>query len=278
MRRALVALGLLVVACSHHDVDPAARLRFVKDKKTLRDVDVATLEQSIPPEDVSVYDPEYGKTKRLTVLPLAAVVERGFGGDAARLRDKEFVLRAADGYTVPIDGARLLETGGALAIADRDVKGWEPVGERHVDPGPLRVVWLGAAQRDAATYPRPWQLVAIEEARFEDVFPHTVPAGQAADSPAMRGFALFRRDCIHCHAVNREGGHVGPDLNVPRSIVEYRPIAQIRQYIKDPESFRYTLMPPHPGLGDADLDALIAYFQVMKTQKHDTAPKQPPGP
>ncbi len=271
MRRVAFAALLALVACSHRDVDPAARLAFIRDGKPLRTLSVADLERTATPRDVAVYDPEYDKQKHLSVLPLAAVVEQGFGADAKSLAAQEFVLRAADGYTVPIDGARLMEKGGALAVADLDVKGWEAVGARHVDPGPLRVVWLAPGQRDADAYPRPWQLVAVEQARFESVFPHTVPSGQPPGSPAMRGFGLFRRDCIHCHAINREGGHVGPDLNVPRSIVEYRPITQIRQYIRNPQAFRYSVMPPHPGLGDADLDALIAYFQVMATQKFDSA-------
>lgn len=275
MRRAGFVALFALVACSHRDVDPAARLRFVRDGKPLATLTVADLERAAKPKDVAVYDPEYDKLKHLTVLPLAAVVKRGFGEDDATLAGKEFVLRAADGYTVPIEGSRLLEDGGALAIADLDVSGWEPVGPRHVDPGPLRVVWLGAGQRDANSYPRPWQLVAIEQARFESVFPHTVPAGQTPGSPAMRGFALFRRDCIHCHAMNREGGHIGPDLNVPQSIVEYRPIAQIRQFIRNPQSFRYSVMPPHPGLSDGDLDDLIAYFQVMAKQKSDSASSRP---
>ena len=70
--------------------------------------------------------------------------------------------------------------------------------------------------------------------------------------------------------MNREGGRVGPELNVPQSIVEYRPEAQIRAYIRDPKTFRYGNMPAHPSLTDADLDDLISYFKAMKAQKHDT--------
>ena len=56
---------------------------------------------------------------------------------------------------------------------------------------------------------------------------------------------------------------------MPRSIVEYRPVAQIKAYIRNPTTFRYGKMPAHPDLSDADLDALIAYFRAMSRAKHD---------
>jgi hypothetical protein len=56
---------------------------------------------------------------------------------------------------------------------------------------------------------------------------------------------------------------------VPQSVVEYRPGEQIRAYIRDPRAFRYGNMPAHPGLNDADLDGLLAYFTTMKDHKND---------
>jgi cytochrome c1 len=77
-----------------------------------------------------------------------------------------------------------------------------------------------------------------------------------------------------CHAVNGEGGTVGPDLNIPQSIVEYRPdVAQLKAYIKNPATFRYGQMPSNDYLSDEDLDALVAYFRAMKDRKHDERKK-----
>jgi mono/diheme cytochrome c family protein len=111
--------------------------------------------------------------------------------------------------------------------------------------------------------------VEIEIVDFAAKFPHVPPPGAANGSPAQRGFAIFRASCIACHAINGEGGRVGPELNVPRSIVEYREPVQLKEFIRDPRSFRYTSMPSHPELTDADLDALVAYFTHMRAHKHD---------
>ena len=173
------------------------------------------------------------------------------------------MLHARDGYAVPIEGARLAHDDAYLAIDDVEIPGFAPIGPRGVSPAPAYLVWKGSAYQDLDAYPRPWQVTEIELVERKSLFPHLLPQAQPADSPAMRGYTLFRGRCVHCHAINREGGSMGPDLNVPQSIVAYRPEQQIRDYIRNPLTFRYGVMPANPDLTDADLDALIAYFHVM---------------
>ena len=253
-----------------------AALTFSIEGQALRSLSRDELVAGVPPVTFTAFDPYYNKPKTFRALPLRPLLELGFAGKQVALEESHFVLRAADGYTVPIEGKRLLEGGAHLAIDDLDVSdGWQPIGPRQADPGPFYLVWSGKEQQDLETHPRPWQLVAIEISSFERTFPRTVPSGLAANSPALAGFALFRQQCIHCHAINRQGGSVGPELNVPQSIVEYRPAEQIKAYIKNPLSFRYGNMPPHPGLTDADLDALLAYFVAMSERKQD--PEGAPG-
>lgn len=274
LARLLAALLLLAgsggrAAAASYPVE----LRFLRDGAPPRTVGLADLIRHCTVETVSLDDPYYQARKSFRACPLAQVLALGFGEPVATLRGKTVVFRARDGYAKPAAGALVGEAGGYLAFADAermrgDDPGWQPIDRKQVDPGPFYVVWTGP-QQDPAHYPWPYQLSEIEIAPLERLYPHIVPSTAPPGSPARAGYAIFKTECIACHAINGEGGTVGPELNVPRSIVEYRPEEQIKQYIRDPLAFRHTSMPPHPHLSDRQLDDLIAYFATMRTLKHD---------
>lgn len=250
------------------------QLRFVRPGAAPVVLSAEALAARCGARTITVDDPYYGQRKRYRACPLAAVLTLGFGAPIGDFAGQTVFFRARDGYAKPAPPALLAEDGGFLAFADADHArgddpGWQPIDRKQADPGPFYVVWTGAGQQDAHRYPWPYQLVEIEIAPIETLYPHIAPSGLPPDAPAWAGYRIFTAQCIACHAINREGGTVGPELNVPRSIVEYRPAEQIRAYIRDPASFRYTSMPPHPALSDADLDALVAYFTAMKDRKHD---------
>lgn len=269
-----VALALSF-GCARTQV-PAGELVFKKLDAPQRTLSLAALADHVSPRKVETKDPFYKQTKRFVAFPLSALLAFALDEPVESLKKQSFLLRAADGYAVPIEGARLLHDDAFLAIDDADVPGFAPIGPRGVSPAPAYLVWQGEGYQNLDAYPRPWQLTEIELVERERLFPHLVPQGQASDSPAMRGYSLFRGRCVHCHALNREGGSMGPDLNVPQSIVAYRPQPQIRAYIRNPLTFRYSVMPANPDLTDADLDALIAYFEVMSKQPYD--PQGKPSP
>jgi mono/diheme cytochrome c family protein len=280
MRACAVVVTLVAVLCGRGGAawgDDASdtTLSFLREGAVVKTLDRAALERACHVATVTIDDPYYGRAKHFRACPLAEVLTIGFGSlDEAAAADSDVFFRARDGYVKPASMAHVREAGGYLAFADADRMhgddaGWEPIDRKQVDPGPYYVVWENPAVHDPNRYPWPYQLVAIELASFAQRYPHTAPAGLAADAPAWKGFTIFRTECIACHAINGEGGTIGPELNVPQSVVEYRPAEQLKAYIRKPETFRYTSMPPHEHLSAADLDALIAYFRAMRDRKHD---------
>jgi mono/diheme cytochrome c family protein len=273
---ALTTLG--PASCKPKGPDASGeKLVFLDEGKVVTELTLGELESKIPSETFTAFDPYYGRPKTFRALPFDKVLALGFPGKT--LAERELLLKAKDGYTVPMRPSLVAEHGSYVAIADVDVPAWEPIGPQRATPAPAYFVWKEPAQQDLESHPRPWQLATIEIMRFEVKFPHTVPTGELETSAAFAGFRIYRERCVRCHAMNREGGRVGPELNVPLNVLEYRPEAQVRAYIKNPLTFRYGNMPPHPDLGEKDLDALIAYFGAMKTRKFDPdAAKNPPAP
>ncbi len=262
-----VALAAVTAACSKaKEDDPQAVLTFVEGGKELRTLSLKSLAHDIATEQVQGYDPYYNKDKRFRALPLKRILQLGFPG-VSDLEQKEFILRAKDGYAAYFRGSLATDEGAYVAFEDQDVAGWEPIGPQKANPAPFYVVWSKPEQKNLETHPRPWQLAKIEMVRFDEAYPHTSPGPLADGAPAALGYRIFRDQCFKCHAINREGGRVGPELNVPQNILEYRPEPQVRAYIKNPGTFRFSNMPAHPDLKEADLDALIAYLGAMKEKK-----------
>jgi mono/diheme cytochrome c family protein len=274
MRRELAFVGIVAIAaCSkktepQRSADTSATLTFTKDGTELRALTLAELTKSIPSETVAGWDPYYKKEKRFHAVPLKRVLDVGFAGESD-LAGKEFILRAKDGYAVYFRGALAIEEGGYVAFEDLDVAAWEPIGPQQANPAPFYVIWKKPEQAELEAHPRPWQLAKIEMLRFDAAYPHTSPGELPETDLAVVGYHLFRDRCFKCHAINREGGRVGPDLNVPQNVLEYRAEDQVRAYVKNPLAFRYSNMPAHPDLTDQNLDALVAYLRAMKARKHD---------
>ncbi|MBM4245531.1 MAG: cytochrome c [Deltaproteobacteria bacterium] len=275
LRIGVFVLAVLVLAgLAGHAVAEDAVLEFARDGAVVRRLDRAALEKGCGVATVELEDPYYGRRMAYVACPLAKVLEMGFGEASQQLAAHDYLLRARDGYVKPATGRRLMEPGGGLALADaRREKageaGWAPIDRKQVDPAPFYVVWSQPGQQDTNVYPWPYQLVRIEVGSIAAAYPEIVPRTAAAGSEAWRGFDTFKGECVACHAINGQGGKVGPELNVPQSIVEYRPAEQIKAYVYDPETFRHTSMPAHRHLTPAQLDELVAYFRAMSTLKRD---------
>jgi cytochrome c2 len=97
-----------------------------------------------------------------------------------------------------------------------------------------------------------------------------LPPDGASDA-AISGFTAFRMHCSRCHAVNGDGGTIGPDLNFPVNPVEHREAEWLRRWIDDPSAIVATTRMPrlNPALPDreATIEHLLAYLEAMAQSK-----------
>lgn len=244
------------------------RLEFLRSDRRVSVFTLSEIKALLKPAEVGLADPFYGgRPKRYAAFPLKALLDLGFGAGWREWPESEGTLRALDGYESFADAQRLAEEGGYVAFDDLDREGWEPIGHKKADPGPFYVFWTGKDQTMANAYPWPWQLSAIRLSRFEEQYGRVFPKGAAPGSPALRGYEVFRQQCFRCHAIDRQGGIIGPDLGAPRNIVSYLPEGYLREFIRAPSKFRHSNMPDHEHLTDTDLDTLLAYFRHLAGKK-----------
>ena len=225
------------------------------------ELSLEALEAKLPASEVRVRSSMFEGVRNYAGFPIQAVLDLAFGD---RWHDPDYshiAFIALDGYVGISELSRFNEQGGYLAFRDLDVgAGWAPVGSRQSDPGPFFLLWTGSGQTTTKGYPWPWQVASINLLRFADQYPEVVPAAVQGDDPVYQGFSLFRERCLRCHAMNQQGGRIGPDLNAPQSITAYRSERMIKSYIRAPSQYRYTHMPDHRDLTDRDLDNLYRYF------------------
>ncbi len=225
--------------------------------------------------DVTVDDDNLKQRLTFKAIPLAALL-RGMPVTA----DASATTAASDGYIshLPmrllladsVDGPRAW-----LAVENPDSP-WPTL--KGQDIGPFRLIWTVPAGRATSVINESlWtysivriDITALPAERFAAIRPAaSLPAG----GTVARGFATFQRVCFSCHSLNRVGdAHLGPDLNVPYSPVEYLGDDKLARLIRDPQSLRWwpnarMSAIDKKTLSDADLKDLLAYLHHMAGRK-----------
>jgi hypothetical protein len=247
-----------------------------------RALSLSELKRALKPQTMTVQDyADYdGATKTYEgfllkdVLNYAGLAQAG--GDVVR-------LEALDGFASRLAFDKLQAPQPVGLIAFREVgqaEGWEMVkkGSGLVSPGPYYLVWAGAdgpASDEARKRPWPYQLATIRVVDFKKTYNLIYPENVAENDPIYRGFDLFARGgydgspCLDCHALNQQGGTVGPELNIPKNITEYRDDSFLVAWIKNSKSFRVSsdMAAFENRLTDAQIQDILAYLRWMRDRK-----------
>jgi len=278
-RRVILLVVAWVVGAA---AQASGELRFERHSEPLTELSTAAMEAAVPPATVRVFDPYEEREIAFEAIPFAAILDTVY---TPSWRDEEEVLfTCRDGYQPTIPVERVVDHAAWLAFGRRDQASFSLAkresGElRRVDLAPYYLVWENledSSVRYDGDYGWPYQLVAVDLIRVATRFPRMVPpAGASAEAKA--GFTAFRTHCSRCHAINGEGGTVGPELNVPVNPVEVRDREWLRRWIDDPAAILPTARMPrlNPALPDREriVSEVIAYLDAMSRDKRPPAGK-----
>ena len=149
---------------------------------------------------------------------------------------------------------------------------WPALPGKTASAGPFYLVWQDPERSAISSEQWPYQLASLTEVespahRWPQI---VVDSSLPSDAPARRGQAVFTTQCLPCHRMKGGGAAVvGPDLGQPMNPVQYFTPKGLRGVIRDPKAVRTWPQQQMPGfdatmIGDADLDALIAYLAHMR--------------
>ncbi len=212
-------------------------------------------------------DPVYHKNKKFNVLPLQALLEKYSSLKSLNPAELKVIFECEDGYKPEMSLEKLLAAKAFLAVSDVDApKGreWEQIFKdgHEMKAEPFYVVYEGVSPKDGE-YKWPYNLVKIHFAPLNE----DVAALKPKDQTAMAGYELYKNRCQTCHAINKIGGKMGPELNYPKSVTEYWKKDDLVAFILNPVSYRNEVKMPKLELKPAEATEIVTYLSYMSEHK-----------
>ncbi len=209
------------------------------------------------------FDPLAKTKKQYKAYPLkenlAQIIPNEMFNDSLQL-----IFHCTDGYSPSIPLSTLSMHSAFLAYADtkslEEGKQWPDslIDKYH----PFYIVWT--TQDNDHTLPWAYGVYELNLDLFEEEYKLAFPK----DEKYIEGFNLFQENCIKCHSVNKTGGQVGPEFNVPKNITEYWKKEDVWKFVSNPQSYRYnSKMPKIEGLDSNAFDKIYNYLEYMKSHK-----------
>jgi len=270
--RAILLIALLLVATHSYAKETRPDLSIVDiqgTKHVLTEDDFRQLQL----DSIVVLDPVYNKHKRYAGYWLSDILT------LARIHpDPNTVLTftALDGYKASIAIADVVQSGAKAFVAIEDLDkadGWEKLqhGKEWISPGPYYLVWQTPMidVTPSIKLPWPYQIAEISihkpDEGLEKLFANSNDKSESVTS----GYKVFQQNCMACHSLNLQGGVVGPELNVPKNILEYEDRKFLKDFISDPSSYRARSKMPafNSTLTPQEIDDVLDYLAWMGKHK-----------
>ena len=219
------------------------------------------------PQDTQItitYDHFFKQAKRFKAYSLAAILKPLVDHikDTSNLR---ITFTCTDGYAPNMNLSKVLNNEGYIVVQDLDqASGKDWADSLATKFRPFYLVWQGIGKTDE-TFAWPFGLAEIRIASFFEDFADAYPVHNKA---AQKGFNLFQLHCMKCHSINKVGGVMGPEFNYPKSITEYWKKEDIWNFLRNPQSYRYSAkMPAIGNLSSEEFEEIYGYLKAMKGVK-----------
>lgn len=212
------------------------------------------------------YDPNFGSPKKYMGYPIKEIIDSMVKLEHFDTTKAIIAFECVDGYRPMMDLSKTFgEVNGYIVYKDLSQptnKDWADSIESKFKP--YYLVWDNVSKNDDS-FMWPYGLIGVRlisrQTGYESVYP-------SKNVSLVNGFYLFRDHCMKCHSVNRMGGTLGPEMNVPKNITEYWQENDIILFAKNPNAYRYnSRMPAETDLKDADFKEIISYLKYMKDNK-----------
>ncbi len=226
------------------------------------------LQKHVPAYEVTLFNPVYNRTITYRAFKLIEIAK--FAKiDIFSAKDISFIAR--DGYEAVLTQAVLKRFSKPwLAFEELNTKDGETFtlvgeGKELRNPAPFYLLWQQPESYDI--FPWPFSITKITLNTRHDPYFEIKPKHKVS-AQIERGFTVFKTRCMACHSINLVGGTIGPELNIPKNITEYRTMSFLKAWIKDPASFRAKSRMTNFGtVTEKQIDDVLAYIKYMKNYK-----------
>ncbi|WP_281635353.1 c-type cytochrome [Flavobacterium marginilacus] len=215
-----------------------------------------------------INDPVYHKTKKYQAVNAVNIVKNEVDLSKIDIKNTIIIFECIDGYKPEMPLELFWKAKPYLAFKDVDApKGsnWERVikNGNEMNADPFYLVYTSAEALKNQEYKWPYNVVKFQ------LVPKNInnALGPKNDEMARKGFVLYQKYCITCHAINGIGGEMGPELNYPKNVTEYWKENELVDYIVNPASFRHKVKMPTLGITKQQSEEIVDYLKYMSERK-----------
>lgn len=264
----------VILASLHGTQLLAASLTFLTEGKTVKVLSTEEIARAVQVKTLQIDNITDSRVVAYEGVLLTDLLDAVYGPLWKSYDAVKFT--AQDGYRPIIPSNIVKQHSGFISMRETGKQGFTSIrrenGE-HIDPGPYYLLWENIRDHTAnkeGWLSWPWQLTSIELTQFAKEFPRAAPPDSSSEV-VKQGFLHFQQHCIKCHSINGEGATIGPELNSPANVTEYRQRDWLEKFIADPQSVRAgsTMVPFYRDVDNRQeiISQIIVYLEAMSKRK-----------